>query len=291
MCCILGVGQSLVYLPITVSVSLYFKKYLGIAMGFLTAGYALSKLVMTPLCQFLLETYGCRGTLFIMGAFMLHICVGGALCHPAHWHSKLIQQPQAASADNENVHQKECCPLQRFEENSEPTDLPDEIQMKSTQDTLSETVIHSSSLNSVNHCFSSSRHIDNFDGAAESLTKNSITSERNKRRSWLRSNKLMSSLDFTLLNEKLFYLVATQGSLLIVTMVYVSTYVFPFGIEAGLLPMEAAGLVSTRSLCELVGRLAGPAMLSLLKLPTRLTFMCSVFLHGIFIIGKFYFFF
>ena len=48
--------------------------------------------ILAPLIQFLLYTYGYQGTLLICGALMFHFTPFGSLCHPVEWHENVYQQ-------------------------------------------------------------------------------------------------------------------------------------------------------------------------------------------------------
>ena len=49
-------------------------------------------MILAPLIQFLLYTYGYQGNMLIFGALMLHFIPFGALCHPIHMHQKSVER-------------------------------------------------------------------------------------------------------------------------------------------------------------------------------------------------------
>lgn len=314
-----GIGSGLTFVPLPVMLSLYFRKYFGIAMGCLTGAYALSKLAVTPMIQLILEEYGCRGTLLIMGGFMLHVCVGASLFQPAPQHSSLAPkedtngttEPSAVRTKSEKdtpkieklklvesgVNHSDLAEVKNNHQMAEPETETDvflvesqtktQLELNSKWDRFEDHHISNVSL----HLASSldifgSTNTEAFNKFNETTGDDNALEKKKKKKnthccsSWFR-DKLLKSIDHTLLKEKVFYIVCFQQSLLLVAMVYSTTYLFPFGVETGLYPMQAAGLVSTRSIGELAGRLTGPMILAALKLPTRLTYMASVFLHGI----------
>lgn len=309
-----GIGNCLTFVPLPVMLSLYFHKYFGIALGCVTAAYALSKLALTPVIQLILEEYGCRGTLLIMGGFMLNICVGASLFQPAQWHSILIQKAENTNGTTGTFHAKSV-------KNAKETDVPKsedtetELQSLTTEtEIIPQTVIPAVSIQRtecdpfLEECVQTKTEVQNSDwhnyeerrisnvslhlassldifGATntEAFNRFNETSATKKMcccTSWFK-NKLLKSIDHTLLREKVFYIVCVQNAFLLGSLVYGTMYMFPFGTEAGLYPMQAAGLVSTRSIGELVGRLTGPVILTAFKLPTRITYVTCIFLHGI----------
>ena len=70
------------YAPSIVMVSQYFEKRRALAMGLGTCGLGIGALILPPLTELLLETYGYFGAMLIMGAVLMNICVSGALYRP-----------------------------------------------------------------------------------------------------------------------------------------------------------------------------------------------------------------
>ncbi|XP_070533822.1 monocarboxylate transporter 12-like isoform X2 [Ptychodera flava] len=77
-----GIGLGLTFTVSIEMVSIYFKRRLKIAVGIALAGVGAGQLILSLLTQFLVETYGWRGTLIILSAFEAHVCVAGALLRP-----------------------------------------------------------------------------------------------------------------------------------------------------------------------------------------------------------------
>ena len=75
----LGFGGGLVFATTLVIVAKYFDKKRGLATGMCTAGAGIGTLIYPYLYQFLLREYGYRGTMWIVGALTLNMCVSGAL--------------------------------------------------------------------------------------------------------------------------------------------------------------------------------------------------------------------
>ena len=60
----------------------YFKKKRAIANGIALSGVGTGTLVLPPIFQLLLDTYGLSGALLIMAGISLNVCVSGALLRP-----------------------------------------------------------------------------------------------------------------------------------------------------------------------------------------------------------------
>lgn len=74
-----GLGIGLALLPCPVSVGFAFPKHSGIAMGITTSGVGMGMLASGPITQYLLETYGLRGTFLLSAAIASHIIPCGML--------------------------------------------------------------------------------------------------------------------------------------------------------------------------------------------------------------------
>lgn len=313
---ITGIGKRLMFAPLLTCLSVYFKKYLGIAMGLLTASYAASKFIMTPIIQLTLENYGWRGTFLIMGGFMLHVCLGASFLQPVKWHSVLVpihsddKNVTEVSNDVPNSTQNSCQSqpihvLTNGPQTNGPqinsiknnpcisvygkADLPTEESCKQLLDTSQTN--GNGVITNLRKCKCEERRFsemsinlassyDIFSAFPQETTKSLKTATSHDCFSSCKK-LIFESIDCSLLKERLFYLVCITQALSTATNIYVTIFVFHFGTEVGLSPMQAAGLESARSLGEITGRLAGPILLIVLKLPTRLTYLSCVFLHGI----------
>ncbi|XP_072014757.1 monocarboxylate transporter 12-like [Amphiura filiformis] len=66
----------------TAALPLYFGRYYDLANAITHAGLSIGLIILPPLTQFLLDTYGWRGTLLVLGALNLNLVVSGALLRP-----------------------------------------------------------------------------------------------------------------------------------------------------------------------------------------------------------------
>lgn len=77
-----GIGLGLALTPSLTMVGHYFEKRYSLANGLAYAGSGVGILVLAPLAQILIDTYGWRGGLFIIGALCFHVSVCGTLLRP-----------------------------------------------------------------------------------------------------------------------------------------------------------------------------------------------------------------
>lgn len=78
----LGSGWALVFTPTIASVMEYFSTRRALAMGLGFTGVGLSSFVFSPLFQYLVDFYGWRGALLILGGLSFNIVASGALIRP-----------------------------------------------------------------------------------------------------------------------------------------------------------------------------------------------------------------
>ncbi|XP_077989391.1 monocarboxylate transporter 12-like [Glandiceps talaboti] len=94
-----GCSFGLVLMPSMVLMGHYFKRRYVIASSLSLAGQGVGAFIMPPLCQFLLDHYGWRGTLMIFAPISANMCVCAALLRPIH----LQEEFNNEQASNDNV--------------------------------------------------------------------------------------------------------------------------------------------------------------------------------------------
>ncbi|XP_040125243.2 monocarboxylate transporter 11 isoform X2 [Ictidomys tridecemlineatus] len=75
-------GWALVFAPALGTLSRYFSRRRVLAVGLALTGNGVSSLFLAPALQLLLDTFGWRGALFLLGAVTLHLTPCGALLRP-----------------------------------------------------------------------------------------------------------------------------------------------------------------------------------------------------------------
>lgn len=78
----LGIGGGLSTTPGIIIVSMYFNKRRALANGICVSGTAAGSFVFPILIEFLIGKFGFHGTLLLLGAGMLHVCVSATLYRP-----------------------------------------------------------------------------------------------------------------------------------------------------------------------------------------------------------------
>lgn len=105
-----GIGVGLASSSSFVSLNHYFTKKRGQAVGLSMAGTGFGLMVMPQLVRLLLDEYGFRGAVIVLGALAFHSVLGSTLLQPVKWH--LIDEP----IDQEMQVVKE---MDRIDENDE----------------------------------------------------------------------------------------------------------------------------------------------------------------------------
>ena len=85
-----GIGLGLSLTPSLTMVGLYFDKRYSLANGLAYSGSGVGILVLAPVAQVFIDTYGWRGSLLLLGALCLHVTTCGALLHPLRTRSRTM---------------------------------------------------------------------------------------------------------------------------------------------------------------------------------------------------------
>ncbi|XP_026668398.1 monocarboxylate transporter 13-like [Ceratina calcarata] len=96
-----GIGAGLTFPPTVYIVTSYFKRLRGLANGLCISGSAIGTIVLPPFLQYLLDCFGYRGAVLIMGAMTLNTLVCGLLYHPVEEH--MVRVPIEGGIDNEGL--------------------------------------------------------------------------------------------------------------------------------------------------------------------------------------------
>lgn len=74
-----GVGFGIAFLPFIVSIGFYFEKRKSLAVGISVCGQGVGTMFWAPVLEILIEKYGWRGSMLIIGGIILNIAVVGSL--------------------------------------------------------------------------------------------------------------------------------------------------------------------------------------------------------------------
>lgn len=80
--CVSGFGFGLIYLPAIVSVTCYFEKYRSLATGIAVCGSGMGTFIFAPLTEWLVQAFGWRGAMLIIGALVMNCVIFGILFRP-----------------------------------------------------------------------------------------------------------------------------------------------------------------------------------------------------------------
>ncbi|KAG7168115.1 monocarboxylate transporter 12-B-like [Homarus americanus] len=83
-----GVGAGMMVTMCLVIVPLYFDKKRGVANAIMLGGMSFGQIVAPPVVRFLQDEFSFRGATMILGALVLHGCLGASFFHPIEWHLK-----------------------------------------------------------------------------------------------------------------------------------------------------------------------------------------------------------
>ncbi|XP_061392992.1 monocarboxylate transporter 13, partial [Musca vetustissima] len=98
---LVGIGAGLSFPPTVYIVTSYFVKYRGLANGLCISGSALGSIILPPVLRWLLETYGYRGAVLIMGGITLNVFVAAIFYEPVEQHMVRIPRMKKMLEDIE----------------------------------------------------------------------------------------------------------------------------------------------------------------------------------------------
>ncbi|XP_059609274.1 monocarboxylate transporter 12 isoform X2 [Phlebotomus argentipes] len=96
---IVGFGLGLLNPSTFMAVNSYFSRKRGQAVGLALAGTGIGQMLMPQIVHFLLDEFGYRGAILIVGALAFHGIVGASLFQPVEWHS----HPPTACQEHEKL--------------------------------------------------------------------------------------------------------------------------------------------------------------------------------------------
>ncbi|KAI9555860.1 hypothetical protein GHT06_018377 [Daphnia sinensis] len=96
-----GLGAGLATTPGIIMTSRYFNKRRALANGLCVSGTAVGSMLLPLLLEVLVPAYGFRGSILILGACMLHICLSAALYRPIEIHQAIMESGMDTSTNLE----------------------------------------------------------------------------------------------------------------------------------------------------------------------------------------------
>lgn len=99
---LVGTGAGLSFPPTVYIVTSYFVRLRGLANGICISGSAFGSIILPPILRYLLEEYGYRGAILIMGGITLNTWVAGLFYEPVENHMKRVRKEPIDSIDDLN---------------------------------------------------------------------------------------------------------------------------------------------------------------------------------------------
>ncbi|XP_072030549.1 monocarboxylate transporter 12-like [Amphiura filiformis] len=103
-----GISFGLLWIPSLALLAVYFDKYYSLVVGIAYAHSSFGMMVIAPVTQLLLDTYGWRGVLLLLGGINFHLLIGGTLLRqpnyesPANTKNDNLQNAYSALCQNED---------------------------------------------------------------------------------------------------------------------------------------------------------------------------------------------
>ncbi|CAG9790453.1 unnamed protein product [Diatraea saccharalis] len=94
-----GTGAGLAFPPTVYIVTSYFVRLRGLANGICMSGSAFGSIILPPVLRYLLETYGYKGAVLILGGIMLNVWAAALLFQPVEEH--LVKKYKEPEEDEE----------------------------------------------------------------------------------------------------------------------------------------------------------------------------------------------
>lgn len=94
---LVGIGAGLSFPPTVYIVTSYFVKLRGVANGICISGSAIGSIILPPLLRVLLECYGHRGAVLLMGGITLNVWVAALLYQPVSQHMLKVSKNATTS--------------------------------------------------------------------------------------------------------------------------------------------------------------------------------------------------
>lgn len=158
---LVGTGAGLSFPPTVYIVTSYFVRLRGLANGICISGSAFGSIILPPILRYLLEEYGYRGAILIMGGITLNTWVAALFYEPVESHMKRIPKDTME-------------PLEQFDDYNDVIDEEDEgITLEFTKQP--ENVTEESA--------SKSKFVVTLDDALQNPSSRSVLNDTSRQRS------------------------------------------------------------------------------------------------------------
>ena len=107
MFCFSGLGAAFAWSPSIAAMAHYFSKRRALANGIAVGGAGVGNLLLPPFMRYCLDTYGYKGSLLILSALMLHVCISAFLLRPPQFYTSRRNCYEMMEIVNSNEKDKE----------------------------------------------------------------------------------------------------------------------------------------------------------------------------------------
>ncbi|KAM4573700.1 monocarboxylate transporter 13 [Odontesthes bonariensis] len=225
-----GFGYALTWTPTVTMVGMYFERRRPLANALASSGECIITFVLTPLFQFLIDSYSWRGALLILGGLQLNLCVCGMLLRP-------LKTAREVTCMSEVKAEEEGLSLQLL-----PKEDLDEIKPSFQVD---------KELNTSGGC--DQDPITTFLEDPEENPKLTKDYARSSRRTKLRT-KILQYVDYTLITNAPFMFYSMFGVFAALGFFAPSLFLVPYARSKGIEEYQAAALMSISAVLDLFGR-------------------------------------
>ncbi|XP_041984112.1 uncharacterized protein LOC121736789 isoform X2 [Aricia agestis] len=140
---LVGAGAGLAFPPTVYIVTSYFVRLRGLANGICMSGSAFGSIILPPVLRYLLETYGYKGAVLILGGIMLNVWAAALLFQPVEEH--MVKKYKEVEED-EDMPQDDIL----IEEEEEPIEVINMAQVDKPNGAASELIKKNSEKNILN---------------------------------------------------------------------------------------------------------------------------------------------
>ncbi|CAG5000190.1 unnamed protein product [Parnassius apollo] len=116
-----GTGAGLAFPPTVYIVTSYFVRLRGLANGICMSGSAFGSIILPPVLRYLLETYGYKGAVLILGGIMLNVWAAALLFQPVEEHMvRKYKEPEEDEDAPQDILFEEEEPIEVYNMASQP---------------------------------------------------------------------------------------------------------------------------------------------------------------------------
>ncbi|XP_013182942.2 monocarboxylate transporter 12 [Amyelois transitella] len=264
-----GFGFGLMYLPAIVSVTVWFEKKRSLATGIAVCGSGLGTFLFPPITEALIEAYGWRGAMAIIGIFILNCVPLGLLFRPVPQRSQTsVSEPMLPKSNNIPLIRSQSTENVKRTNANGHSEETDTARLTLSQPALNKPQEHRRS----RHGSGIMERPDVlYQGSMSSLSKHRASSPeriqarpdlnpetKNNTCEWLPCSEefkkaLSTMLDFSLLVDPIFILFALSNFLTSIGFYIPFVYIVPMSEKLGV--TNSAYLISIMGAANLFGRI------------------------------------